>query len=160
MQGNYKQSKGFNWKDSLFKAIVVIALVVITITLFVFGGKIENNDRTNELAVRDYEKGLIAVEDGSEIKGTTAIRSKDYIPIRGLGVDYVEHSGVTYWVVFYDASQNFISATEELSVDYDPTLTPENAALARIMIKPTHDPEISRSEIKDYASALIVEWSK
>ena len=158
MEKSYNK-KGMDWKYKLFMVIVTVALVCITITLFVFNSKINANDRTNELVGRDYEKGLISA-DGGFVKGTTAIRTKEYIPTRGLNVDYIENSGVKYVIFFYDNTQTLISATEELVEDFDSKQTPENAIYARIMITPLYDPEVSRGEIDDYASALIVEWSK
>lgn len=158
MEKSYNK-KGMDWKYKVFMFIVTVALVAITITLFVFNSKINANDRTNELGRKDYEKGLLSAE-GGEVKGTTAIRSKEYVPTRGLNVDYVENSGVKYVIFFYDNTQTFISATEELTEDFDAKTTPENAIYARVMITPLYDPEVSRAEIKEYASALLVEWSK
>ena len=152
-------NKKMDWKYKAFMFIVTVALVCITITLFVFNSKINANDRTNELTGRDYEKGLISA-DGGLIKGTTSIRSKEYVPTRGLNVDYIENSGVKYVIFFYDNTQTFISATEELTEDFDAKQTPENAMYVRVMVTPMYDPEVSSGEIDDYASALIVEWSK
>ena len=148
-------------KGKIFALIVTLVLVAIIITLFIFGAQIGKLDKTDELSARNgYEKGLLSLDAGKEIRGTTAIRSKEYIPIDGLHVDLKDNAGITYQLFFYNSEKAFISASSEMAADFDNAQIPVEAEFARVMIKPTNDPEVSTSEIKDYAGELLVEWAK
>lgn len=156
------KSKGAGKMTLKTKALIFImglAIIAMAIALCVFGVKINRLDKTDELTKRDWEKGLIGA-DGGEIRGTIAIRTKGFVPIDGLTFDLRENPGITYQIFWYDENKVFIEATGELVVDYDMTTKPELAEYARIMIKPMNDPEVSKSEIADYASELSVEWTK
>lgn len=158
MQANRNAGR-MKWTTKVIIFFVALVMIVMTIVLCIFGAKINKLDKTDELSAGDWEKGLIAV-DGGEVRGTIAIRTKDFVPINGLNVDLRDNAGITYQIFWYDENKVFLSCTEELVVDYDLAGMPELAEYARIMIKPVNDPEVSRTEIKDYAGELTVEWSK
>ena len=149
-----------HWRTKVLIYFMVAVMLVLTVVLCVFGAKLKKLDKTDELSPRkSWEKGLIAV-DGGDVRGTIAIRTKDFVPINGLIVDLRDNAGITYQIFWYDEHKVFISCTEELVVDFDMTQRPELAEYARFMIKPINDPEVSRSEIQEYASELTVEWTK
>ncbi len=156
---NVKRPK-LSWRTKLLIASLAVVAIVLTITLCVFGVKLNKLDKTDELHPRkSWEKGLISV-DGDEVRGTVAIRTKDFVPINGLTVDIRDNSGIIYQIFFYDENKVFLSCTEELAVDWDRSQLPELAEYAKFMIKPVNDPEVSRSEIQEYASELTVEWTR
>lgn len=154
-----KSVKKMPWQAKAIFVLMSMAVLTMAIVICVFGAKINRLDKTDELTKRDWEKGLIGA-DGGEIRGTIAIRTKGFVPIDGLTFDLRENPGITYQIFWYDENKVFIEATDELVVDYDMTTKPELGEYARIMIKPMNDPEVSRSEIADYASELAVEWNK
>lgn len=159
MNNNVKKAK-LKWQTKLLIVSLAVVTLVLTITLCAFGVKLNKLDKTDELHPRkSWEKGLIAV-DGGDVRGTVAIRTKDFVPINGLTVDIRDNAGITYQIFFYDEHKVFLSCTEELVVDWDRSQLPELAEYARFMIKPINDPEVSRSEIQEYASELTVEWTK
>ncbi len=161
MYGNKNSGNAkMKWTTKLIIFVVTLVIIALTIWLAVLGARVNKLDKTDELSARnDYEKGMLA-EDGGEMRGTIAIRSKDFVPINGLNVDIRDNAGITYRIFFYDENQVFLESTAELAVDYDMSQLPELAKYARFMIKPVNDPEVSRSEIKEYASELTVEWAK
>ena len=159
MYGKQQKPK-MKWQTKALLFFMVTVMVVLSIVLCVFGVKLKKLDKTDELSPRkSWEKGLIAA-DGGDVRGTTAIRTKDFVPINGLNVDLRDNAGITYQIFWYDENKVFLSCTEELVIDFDMTQRPELAEYARYMIKPVNDPEVSRSEIKEYAGELTVEWSK
>ena len=157
--GNAGKAGKMKWTTKLIIFVVTLVIIALTIWLAVLGARINKLDKTDELSARDFEKGMIA-EDGGEMRGTIAIRSKDFVPINGLKVDICDNAGITYRIFFYDENQVFLESTAELVMDYDMSQLPELAKYARFMIKPVNDPEVSRSEISEYASELTVEWTK
>ncbi|MBQ8686112.1 MAG: hypothetical protein IJ514_08075 [Clostridia bacterium] len=158
--GNAGKAGKMKWTTKLLIFLSAVAMIAMTVTLCIFGARINKLDKTDELSARNgWEKGLLAA-DGGEVRGTISIRSKNFVPINGLKVDLRDNAGITYRIFFYDENQVFISATEELVVDYDVSQLPELAEYARFMITPMNDPEVSRSEISEYASELTVEWTK
>lgn len=154
-----KSAKKIPWQAKAIFVLMSIAVLTMAVVICVFGAKINRLDKTDELTKRDWEKGLIGA-DGGEIRGTIAIRTKGFVPIDGLTFDLRENPGITYQIFWYDENKVFIESTDELVVDYDMTTKPELAEYARVMIKPMNDPEVSKSEIADYASELSVEWNK
>ncbi len=155
-----KQTGTMKWSTRLIIFAVAVVMIIMVIVLCIFGAKLKKLDKTDELSARkSWEKGLIAV-DGGDVRGTIAIRTKGFVPLNGLTVDICDNAGITYQIFWYDENKVFISCTEELVVDFDMSQTPELAEYARFMIKPVNDPEVSSSEIREYASELNVEWNK
>lgn len=134
---------------------VAVAFAVGTIV------KLNKLDKTDEVsATFGYEQGLLGA-DGSEVKGTTAIRTKNFVSVEGLECDLVSDASITYKIFYYDKDEEFISATDELSADYVASDNlPEGAEYARVMITPENDPEVSLTEVSTYARELTVSWDK
>lgn len=154
--------KGFKIGPKAKKWIVTIAIVVLCGILVVMGLNLNKLNKTKEVsATWGWEQGLLA-EDGSEVKGTTAIRTKEYVTLDGFTVEIGEDASITYQLFFYDAEEAFIEASTELSVDYDAATAsvPEKAETVRIMITPENDPEVSTTEIAKYARELVVAYSR
>lgn len=161
MYGNKNSGNAgkMKWTTKLIIFVVTAVIIGLTVWIAILGARVNKLDKTDELSASDWEKGLIAV-DGGDVRGTIAIRTEDFVPINGLNVDLRDNAGIVYQIFFYDENKVFISCTEELAVDFDKSTMPELAEYARFMIKPVNDPEVSRSEIKEYASELTVEWAK
>lgn len=154
--------KGFKIGPKAKKWIVTIAIVVLCGILVVMGLNLNRLTKTKEVsATWGWEQGLIAA-DGTELKGTTSIRTKDYVTLDGFKVDVSEDAGITYQLFFYDEEETFISASEELTVDYDASAAtlPEGAEFVRLMATPENDPEVSTTEIAKYAREIVVEYKR
>lgn len=148
-----KKAKG--WLIGIGTAVLAVFMVG-TIT------KLNKLDKTNEVSPTfGYEQGLISA-DGTEKKGTTSIRTKDFISVEGFKADLVSDPSVTYQLFFYDKDEKFIEASTELSADFTVTdeNLPENAKYVRVMITPENDPEVSTSEISKYAGELEISYNK
>lgn len=150
-------------KSTLAKVAIGAA---ITVGVLAFAGlaiQVNDMDKTDKLnATFGYEQGLLSATDGGEVKGTTSIRTKDFISLDGFKVDIKDDASVVYQLFFYNEDEEFISATEELSVDYDyaQASVVTDAEKVRIMVTPVNDPEVGLTEIVSYASELTVEWTK
>lgn len=142
------------------KWLIGIGIGAMVLVIGAMGVKLSKLDKTEQLsAAFGYEQGLLSDTDGEEVKGTTSIRSKDYISVDGFTADLKEDASIVYKLFFYGEENVFISATQELSVDYSGEI-PEGAESVRVMITPTNDPEVSALEMAGYASQLTVEWNK
>lgn len=147
--------KFWKWVIGIGAALVVLVTAGLCV-------KVSRMDKTGEVSARyGYEQGLIAA-DGTEVKGTTSIRTKDFITTDGLKITIDENPSISYVIYFYDADETFISSSDELATDFDAEkdTVPEGAAYIRIMITPENDPEVSTGEISDYAGELTVEYTK
>ena len=150
-------------KSTLAKVAIGAA---ITVGVLAFAGlaiQVNDMDKTDKLnATFGYEQGLLSTEDGGEIKGTTSIRTKDFVTLDGLTVDIKNDASIVYQIFYYNEDDEFISASEELTADYDASTASvaEDAAKVRIMVTPVNDPEVGVTEIPSYAGELTVEWAK
>ena len=152
--------KGMN--PTLKKVFIGIGITGLVLILGSMALKLNKLDKTNEVsATFGYEQGLIGA-DGGEVKGTTSIRTKDLITVDGLKCDLAEDASITYQLFWYDEEEVFISASEELTLDFDASTgtVPETAEYVRIMITPVNDPEVSITEIAGYAGELTVEYKR
>ena len=142
---------------------LLIGIGAVVAVAFTIGTTVRLNklDKTDEVsATFGYEQGLLGA-DGSETKGTTAIRTKKFVSVEGLTCDLVSEASITYKIFYYDKDEEFISATDELSADYVAgDNLPEGAEYARVVITPVNDPEVSLTEIATYARELTVSWEK
>lgn len=121
----------------------------------------DNPERVS--ATFGYERGSVSTTDGSELSGTTSIRTKELISVEELVCDYDEKDAlITYQIFYYDEDEEFLSVSEVLNADYnaEDVDLPEGATYARIVITPTSDSEITASEVSDYAGELTVEYKK
>lgn len=149
-------------KGKLWKWLVGIAMALICVVTAGLVVKVNSMEKTKEVsATFGYEQGLLAA-DGSEKKGTTSFRTKDYIPTDGLIIDIKDDASVTYVIYFYDAEKNFLSASGEKATDFnaEKDSVPSGAKYVRLMITPENDPEVSSGEIAGYAKELTVEYKK
>ncbi len=155
-----KKAKGKGLSNKAKKWIVGIAIAILVIILCSFGAQLNKLDKTNELnPTFGYEQGLLSTDDGGEVKGTTAIRSKDLISVDEFKCDLITEASITYRLFWYDENEEFISASEELTADFTEA-APEGAKFVKIMITPVNDPEVSATEIAGYAGELTVSWAK
>ncbi|MBR2614984.1 MAG: hypothetical protein IKC71_05270 [Clostridia bacterium] len=140
-------------------AFSLIAVLLVAV-LFTFS-KINKTEDTKTIGsnVFNYSIGILD-ETGEYEQGTTSIYLKELKEVDGLNVDIKEDATVTYKVYFYNADEEFISATDVLDVDFDGTSTPEDAEFFRIVVTPTNDAEVSFGEIGRYARQLTVSVNK
>lgn len=149
-------------KKSLIISIIALVLVSVMAVALVFTiGKVDKMETTKTISsnVFTYSIGTLD-EEGKYKQGTSSIYLKDFQEVDGLICDIKEDATITYKVVFYDSEKEFISATEELSADFDGSSIPESAKYFKVMITPTNDAEVSFFEIDTYADQLTVKVNK
>lgn len=138
---------------------VVIFLVVLGLIGAVIGlsVKLDRQTTIETLGGEAYSIGLIG-DDGANKDGNTAIYTRKGVTVNGLRCSLAEDAKIKYQIFFYDKDGKFISASEELSADYDGEDIPASAKTARIMIVPTEDEDgkVSLVEVLGYAGQLTV----
>ena len=156
---SFKKRKNKNGVMFFISFLLIAVLSVAVIFAFV---KIDKNEKTKTLDSNrfTYSIGLLDETKGDYVQGTSSIYTKDFYNVDGLIIDVDEDATVKYKLYFFDENQELISTSEELSSDFDSTTTPEGAKYFKVMITPTNDVEVSRSEISTYASQLTVTINK
>lgn len=152
--------KRFN--NNSIKWIITFTLLSLLLVSVVFAFvKIDRNEKTKKLGTNSftYAIGLLN-EEGEYEQGTSSIYLKDFCSVDGLTVEVKEKATVTYKLFFYDEDKEFLSATSDLSLNYDSASIPSSAEYFKIMITPTNDAEVSFFEISGYASQLTVSVNK
>ena len=135
----------------IFAAIAAIAVMMV---------KLDRQTTVTKIGAEMYSIGGIA-EDGTTEDGDTSIVTKTAFTTDGLTVTIADDATVTYELYFYDADGEFISATEELSADFDGKI-PEGAETAKIVVTPTEDEDgkVTLTEIVGYANQVTVQVNR
>ena len=138
------------------KWIIIFVLVFALIAGFAGMAVILNREvKTYDLTSFSYEIGGLDAE-GAEEEANTAIRTKDFQSVDGLTVSVSDDMTVTYQLFFYDADKEFLSASDELVIDFDGTI-PEGAEYVKVLITPIEDEDgVTFTEIAGYAGQITV----
>ena len=139
-----------------------IALIVVGILVAIMAiglcVRMGSSQTYTTLSATDYEVGALDTA-GAFKKNAGSFVSKDFYDVDGLSVKVEEDAELSYQLYFYDAEENFISATNNFGVTYNGTI-PENAKLFKIVINPTNDDDISTFDIINYESDVEVRFYK
>ena len=137
--------------------LIAIGLIGAVITLFVM---VDRNTTITEIGAEQYMIGGLD-DEGAAAEGDTSIVTRDTFTTDGLKVELADEASVTYQLFFYDGEGNFISATGDLSADFDGEI-PENAAYAKCEITPTADEDgkVDLSEVLGYAGQVTITVNK
>lgn len=152
-------------KADTIKWIVVFVLVATLIAgLAVVFVKLDRQTTTASLRSTAYSIGTLDSK-GEYEKNTGYIYTKDYVTADGLEITVSEDANVKYKVFYYsvdeDGVKTFLSASADwLTADLDASTIPEGADVARIVIQPVGDAEVSLLEIAGYANQLTVTYNK
>ena len=159
-----KRRGGYTQKRDKGEKIVIIIMAVAMIALFLMVANMANNSvDTKTVGLFAFEIGGLDAE-GNAIKDTSCIRLKEAVNADGLEIVVDEECDVKYVVYFFELNEDdeevFISKTDVLEADFDASLIPEGATLAKVVITPTMDAEVSLFEIEGYASQLAISYNK
>ena len=146
-----------NLKRGLCIGAVVLLVLAIVGSIIGLWYKVDKMRGPEELSGAAYSIGLLD-ESGDYQKGDTAIYTRKAITVKGLTCTLAKDAKITYQLFFYDAKDKFISASGELSEDFDGTDIPKNAESVKIVITPTEDEDgkVSLVEVLGYAKQLTV----
>ena len=142
-------------KSKIALIIVGILVLIMAVGLCVRMG---SSQTYTKLSATDYEVGALD-NTGAFTKNAGSFVSKDFYDVNGLSVKVDEDADLSYQLYFYDAEENFISATNNFGVTYNGVI-PENAELFKIVINPTNDDDISTFDIINYGSDVEVRFYK
>lgn len=137
--------------------LLVIGLIGAVITLFVM---LDRQTTVTEIGAEAYTIATLD-DSGEQTDGDTSIVTRDTFTTDGLKVELADEASVTYQLFFYDGEGNFISATGDLSADFDGEI-PENAASAKCEITPTADDDgkVDLIEVLGYAGQVTISINK
>lgn len=135
--------------------IVGILVLIMAVGLCVRMG---SSQTYTTLSATNYEVGALD-ETGKFTKNAGSFVSTGFYDVEGLSVKVDEDADLSYQLYFYDAEENFISATNNFGVTYNGTI-PEDAELFKIVITPTNDDDISTFDIIKYESDVEVRFYK
>lgn len=99
-------------------------------------------------------------EQGRYLETESSIYTKEAFECQGIDVTLDFDSNVSYRIFFYDEDNDFVSATEKQTGNYDETTTPYDVKYARIVVTPNDDEKISIFEKNGYAKQLTIEVNK
>ena len=142
-------------KSKIALIIVGILVLIMAVGLCVRMG---SSQTYTKLGATDYEVGTLD-NTGVFMKNAGSFVSKDFYDIKGLSVKVDEDADLSYQLYFYDAEENFISATNNFGVTYNGVI-PEDAELFKIVITPTNDDDISTFDIINYSADVTVRYYK
>lgn len=157
------KQRGYSSRNKSEKILfVVLALVMIAVCI-VMVSKVNKLESKKTVGAFSFEIGSLTSE-GVEVKNTGSIRLKKAINADGLEIKLAEDANVKYKVFFYEVDEDgkevFISASEELSADFDATTIPANAELCKVVITPVGDAEVDLLEVEGYAKQLTISYNK
>ncbi len=133
--------------------LLMTGVIGAVITLFVM---LDRQTTVTEIGPEAYTIATLD-ENGEEVEGDTAIVTRDMFTTDGLKVELSDEASVTYRLFFYDGEGNFISATGDLSADFDGEI-PENAAYAKCEVTPMADEDgkVDLTEVLGYAGQVTI----
>lgn len=151
----HKKSDKIKWIITLLVGLAIVGAIV---GLFI---KLDRQTTTTTIGGEAYSIGTID-ETGEYAEGDTSIYLRNAITTDGLKCELAKDAKIKYQIFYYDKDGNFISASEELTADFDGTEIPETAETAKIVITPTADEDgkVSVMEVLGYASQLTVTVNK
>ena len=137
--------------------LLMTGVIGAVITLFVM---LDRQTTVTEIGPEAYTIATLD-ENGEEVEGDTAIVTRDMFTTDGLKVELSDEASVTYRLFFYDGEGNFISATGDLSADFDGEI-PENAAYAKCEVTPMADEDgkVDLTEVLGYAGQVTITVNK
>lgn len=147
-------------KGKIWKIAVAVLVVIMAITIAILAVKVTRTT-SERLGGEAYEIGLLDAK-GAEETGDTAIRTRKGVTVDGLKCELEKDAKIKYQLFFYDKDDKFLSASEELTADYDGSGIPEGAKTVRVVITPTEDEDgkVSLIEVLGYAAQLTVTTKK
>lgn len=159
-----KRKGGYAPKKGKGDKVALIILAVGMVVLFLMVANMANNSvDVKSVGAFAFEIGGLDAE-GNEIKNTGCIRLKKAVNADGLEIVIDEEADIKYVVYFFslneDGEEVFLSKTDVLEADLEVSLIPEGAELAKVVIEPTMDAEVSFWEIEGYAGQLSISYNK
>ncbi|MFQ6752528.1 MAG: hypothetical protein ACLRFL_03090 [Clostridia bacterium] len=140
------------------KIALIVVGILVAIMIIGLCVRMGSSQTYTTLSATDYEVGALDTA-GAFKKNAGSFVSKDFYDVDGLSVKVEEDAELSYQLYFYDAEENFISATNQFAVTYNGTI-PEDAELFKVVINPTNDDDISTFDIINYGSDVEVRYYK
>ena len=146
------------FKKKTGKIALIVVGILVAIMAIGLCVRMGSSQTYTTLSATDYQVGALD-ETGAFMKNPGTFVSKDFYDVDGLTVKVDEGSELSYKIYFYDAEENFISATNSFGVTYNGTI-PADAELFKIVINPINDDDISTFDIINYGSDVEVRFYK
>ena len=133
--------------------LLMTGVIGAVITLFVM---LDRQTTVTEIGPEAYTIATLD-ENGVQTEGDTSIVTRDMFAANGLKVELEDEASITYQLFFYDGEGNFISATGDLSADFDGEI-PETAAYAKCEVTPMADEDgkVDLTEVLGYVGQVTI----
>ena len=145
-------------KNKIFGITAAIVGILVLIAAIGLCVRMGTSQTYTSLSATGYEVGALD-STGAFEKNAGSFVSKDFHSVEGLSVKVDEDADLSYQLFFYDAEENFISATNNFGVTYNGVI-PEGAELFKIEITPNNDDDITTFDIIKYESDVEVRFYK
>lgn len=157
MANSLKKHKTADLIKWIITLVIGLALIGAVIGLSV---KLERQTSFTTIGGESYSIGVLD-ENGEYEKSDKGIYLHNSITTDGLKCTLAKDSKITYKLFFYDKDGKFISATEQLSTNWNGS-APDKAVSVKIVITPTADEDnkVSLVEVLGYANQLTVVVNK
>lgn len=143
--------------------LIIVAVVFVGLIGAVIGLSIQLNRRSDTVIIGgdSYSIGIIKDNGDIDTSANTGIYMRKAVTVKGLKVALNEDANIKYRLFFYDAKDNFVSASGVLAKDFEGKI-PEDAAFVRVLITPTDDEDgkVSPVEVLGYAEQLQVRTAR
>ncbi len=123
----------------MFWSILSIVFAVMALAIAVLSIHLKNERETTvEISNGAYVVGALN-EQGERVGAETSIVSAELVKTDGLTVDVKKHAKLTYRIYFYNSENVFMTATADLSSDFNGENIPEGASSALVVITAIED---------------------
>ena len=148
-------------KNNLKWFVTYLLISVLAIGLIFAFAKISDSEETKTLKSNIFTYSIGCIDDeGKFDKDDSSICLRDFYLVEDVVIEIDDKAEVTYKMFFYDEDEKFIRCTNDLSSDYDSSITPATAKYFKLVIIPVEDSDVSVFEIGSYASQLTITVNK
>lgn len=145
----------------------ILTIITFILCLALLGGviglavKLDRQTSINKLGGEAYSIGAID-EKGEYKESSASIYTRKGVTVDGLKCELQEDAKIKYQLFFYDKDGKFVSASSELTSDFNGSETPATAKTVKIVITPTADEDgkVGLTEVLGYAGQLNVQYSR
>ena len=143
---------------------IFTAIALIFVMLAGVFAKLNNMETEKKIGSTAYSVGAVSVDTGKYVDSNMSIYMKDMQELDGAEIKIEDEAQISYNIYFYNSEKAFISATQNLTSDFDNATAPEGAVYFRVQITPNavdgEAVELSIFNVSKYAKQLDIVVAK
>ena len=144
--------------------LIFTAIALIFVMLAGVFAKLNNMETEKNVGSSAYSVGAISVDTGKNVESKMSIYMKDMQELDGAEIKLEDDAQISYNIYFYNEEKVFISATQNLTSDFDNSTAPEGAVYFKVQITPNtvdgEAVEVSIFNVSKYAKQLNIVVAK